>query len=70
MVLLEKELFKFLAPQSTKNLAISFVFSLIAMPRGHSKISREFHKIMMNMKIKRMLLNNDKYEEKENFIKQ
>ena len=43
------------APCSTKNLTISIEFALIAMLRGHSIISREFHKAMINAKRKRIL---------------
>ena len=52
------------APCSTSYLTISIELVLIAKLRGHSLMSREFHKAMKNMKRKRMPLNNDKYEKK------
>ena len=58
------------APCSTRNLTISVDFDLIAILRGHSLISREFHKTMINMKRKIILLNYVKYEMKDNVIKQ
>ena len=42
------------APCSTKNLTISKDFALIAILRGHSLISREFHSTLKNMKRKKM----------------
>ena len=58
------------APCSTRNLTISMELDLIAILRGHSLISKECNKTIINMKRKRISLNIDKYEMKQNFIKQ
>ena len=55
-------------PCSTKNLTISVEFILIAIPRGHSLIFREYQKTMKNMKRKIIPLNKNKYEKKEGKI--
>ena len=54
------------APCLTKNLIILIEFALIAILRGHPLISREFHNKMINMKRKRLLQNNYKYQMNEN----
>ena len=51
-------------------LTISIEFALIAALRGHSFVLREYNNIMINMKIKTISYNNEKYEKKENAIKQ
>ena len=58
------------APCSTKKLIIFVALFIMAILRGHLLISKEFHKPMINMKRKRKPSNNDRYEKKENFIKQ
>ena len=40
------------APWSTRNWTISIDFVLMAILRGHSLISKEYHKTIINMKIK------------------
>ena len=58
------------APCSTKNVTIFSDFALMAIKRGQSLIVRVFHDTMINMKRKRMLYNNDKYETNVNSVKQ
>ena len=58
-----------LAPCSTKKLTISNDWAFFAISRGLLKIYRKFYKTMINLKRKRISLNNDKYEKKENAIK-
>ena len=57
-------------PCSINNWIISIEFALIAILRGLSLILREFRKALINLKRKRIIYNNDKYEKKKNYIKQ
>ena len=56
------------APCSIKNLTISIEFLRIAIESGDSILQNIFDKIMINMKWKRILYNNDLSEIKNNFI--
>ena len=58
------------APCSTKKVIIFVALFLMAILRGHLLISKEFYKTMINMRRKRKPSNNDRYEKKENLIKQ